>query len=140
MELRHCDIDFEQNMIKPLIDTSSSKRAWCSFFNTEAKTVLPNFIENKGIHGEQRLFSQAKDPQKIRVFHQACKTFPSITPKTLRQWFCCEMTGQGILDRYVDAFTGRTLKSILAIHYARAYYSPLRLKEIFGAARLTVFQ
>jgi integrase len=138
MELRHCDIDFEQNMIKPLIDTSSSKRAWCSFFNIEAKTELLNFIKNKGIHGEQRLFSKAKDPRKIRVFHQARKTFPSITPKTLRQWFCCEMARQGIPDRYVDAFTGRTPKSILARHYTD--YSPHRLKEIYDAAQLTVFQ
>jgi len=64
------------------------------------------------------------------------KTDIHITPKVLRNWFCCEMGRLGIQDRYVDAFCGRTPKSILARHYTD--YSPERLKEIYEKAHLTV--
>jgi hypothetical protein len=41
-----------------------------------------------------------------------------------------------IPDRYVDAFYGKTPKSILARHYTD--YSPRKLKEIYDGANLRV--
>lgn len=42
----------------------------------------------------------------------------------------------GVQDRYVDAFCGRTPKSVLARHYSD--YSPERLKEIYVKANLRI--
>jgi len=42
----------------------------------------------------------------------------------------------GVQDRYVDAFCGRTPKSVLARHYSD--YSPETLKEIYDEAGLKV--
>ncbi len=59
-----------------------------------------------------------------------------ITPQTLREWFCSEMGRLNIPDRYVDAFCGRTPKSVLARHYSD--YSSERLREIYEKAGLKV--
>jgi intergrase/recombinase len=59
-----------------------------------------------------------------------------ITAKRLRDWFCCEMGNLGVSDRYIDAFCGRTPKSVLARHYTD--YNPERLKRIYETANLTV--
>ena len=47
-----------------------------------------------------------------------------------------EMGSLGVSDRYIDAFCGRTPKSVLARHYTD--YSPNKLKEIYDRAGLTV--
>ena len=57
--------------------------------------------------------------------------------KRLREWFCCEMGNLRVSDRYIDAFCGRTPKSVLARHYTD--YSPERLKRIYDKANLKVF-
>jgi intergrase/recombinase len=46
------------------------------------------------------------------------------------------MAEQGVQDRYIDTFCGRTPKSILAKHYTD--YSPERLKGIYDKANLKV--
>ena len=117
MELRRCDLDLEKMMIKPLIDNSSSKRAWVTFFNEEAEGELVQYLQTSKFQDSDQLFSKAKHPRKTRMFNNARKIFPHITPKVLRQWFSCEMARMGIQDRYVDAFCGRVPKSILARHY-----------------------
>jgi hypothetical protein len=43
----------------------------------------------------------------------------------------------GVPDRYVDAFCGRVLQSVLARHYTD--FSPERLKEIYDHAGLRIF-
>jgi intergrase/recombinase len=65
------------------------------------------------------------------------KTGLNITPQRLREWFCIEMAELGVQDRFIDAFCGRTPKSILARHYTD--YSPERLKRIYDKAGLSVF-
>jgi intergrase/recombinase len=64
------------------------------------------------------------------------QTGVKITPQVLRNWFCSEMGRLGIPDRYVNAFCGRTPKSILTRHYTD--YSPEKLKEIYEKAHLNV--
>ena len=124
MELRLRDLDLEKNMIKPLIDCSSSKRAWVSFFNEEAKREIIEYLETKSFQEDEQLFSQAVQPRKMKVFREAREKFPHITPKVLREWFCCEMGRLGVPDRYIDAFCGRVPRSILARHYTD--YNPER--------------
>ena len=46
------------------------------------------------------------------------------------------MGNLGVQDRYVDAFCGRVLKSVLARHYTD--YSPEKLKEIYEKVNLKV--
>ena len=59
-----------------------------------------------------------------------------ITPKVLRDWFCCEMGRLGVQDRYVDAFCGRVPRSVLSRHYTD--FSVERLKEVYDRAGLKV--
>ena len=47
-----------------------------------------------------------------------------------------EMGQLGVPDRFIDAFCGRTPKSVLARHYSD--YSPERLKLIYDKANLNV--
>ena len=54
----------------------------------------------------------------------------------LRYWFANKMAEQGVQDRYIDAFCGRTPKSVLARHYTD--YSPERLKRIYDKANLKI--
>jgi intergrase/recombinase len=64
------------------------------------------------------------------------KTGLNMTPQRLREWFCVEMSEVGVQDRYIDAFCGRTPKSVLARHYTD--YSPERLKRIYDRANLKI--
>jgi len=59
-----------------------------------------------------------------------------ITAKRLRDWFCCEMGNLGVSYRYIDAFCGRTPKSVLARNYTD--YNPEMLKIIYEKANLKV--
>jgi len=55
----------------------------------------------------------------------------------LRAWFCDEMGRLGVPDRYVDAFYGRSPKSVLARRYSD--FLPEKLKEIYEQAGLRMF-
>ena len=59
-----------------------------------------------------------------------------ITPKILREWFCCEMGRLEVPERYVAAFCGRVPRSVLARHYTD--FSPEMLKEIYEKTNLRV--
>ena len=59
-----------------------------------------------------------------------------IAAQKLREWFCCEMGSLDVNDRYIDAFCGRTPKSVLARHYTD--YNPDRLQRICERANLKV--
>ncbi|MBT8172314.1 hypothetical protein KJN74_05540 [Candidatus Bathyarchaeota archaeon] len=48
------------------------------------------------------------------------------------------MGNLGVPDRYVDAFCGRTPKSVLARHYTD--YNPERLKKIYEKANLKILK
>jgi intergrase/recombinase len=48
------------------------------------------------------------------------------------------MGNLGVSDRYIDAFCGRTPKSVLARHYTD--YNPQRLKRIYDDANLKVLE
>jgi integrase len=133
MELKIGDVDLESCMIRPKVD-NSMKKAWVSFFNKEAGGLLANYLIGKDPN--EKLFSNAKEPRKSKVFRKVRLRYSHITPKVLREWFCCEMGSLGVPDRYIDAFCGRVPRSVLARHYTD--YSPKRLKEIYDKAGLKV--
>lgn len=102
----------------------------------EAEMVLKEYLQNRKLLKSKRLFSMTSRETR-RLWRSAReKTGLIITPKVLRDWFCEEMGRLGVSDRYIDAFCGRTPKSVLARHYSD--YSPEKLKEIYDKADLKV--
>ena len=125
------NIDFEKRMIIPAGHSGVTKNSYVSFYNMETEQAL-----NKIELGEEKLF-KVSDRQYKKIWKIAQKrTGLNITAQKLREWFCCEMGSQGVSDRYIDAFCGRTPKSVLARHYTD--YNPERLKEIYERAKLKV--
>jgi integrase len=125
------NIDFEKRMIVPTGHNGITKNSYVSFYNSETEQVL-----NKFELGEDRLFN-ISDRQYKKIWKVAQrKSGLHITAQKLREWFCCEMGNLGVSDRYIDAFCGRTPKSVLARHYTD--YNPERLQKIYEEAKLKV--
>ena len=132
------DLDLDKRMIIPALQTGYTKRSWIGFFNEEAKDVLVAYLdkcrENPQFFRKVRVFNPSKNPTMWNVARE--KTGLQITPKVLRDWFCCQMGELSVPDRYIDEFCGRIPKSVLARHYTD--YSPERLKRIYDKAKLTI--
>jgi integrase len=132
LRLTKDSIDFEKRMIVPSIHFGVTKNSYVSFYNRETEQAL-----NKIELGENRLFI-VSDRKYKKIWKSAKqKSGVHITAQKLREWFCCEMGNLGVSDRYIDAFCGRTPKSVLARHYTD--YNPNRLKKIYEEANLRVF-
>jgi integrase len=131
------DIDTTKRMIIPRNghDTSTSKRSWLSFYNQECEQALQTYLPTRA-KDDSRLF-QINERNLRDAFTRVSKnTGIRLSPQTLREWFCQTMGELGIPDRFIDAFCGRTPKSILARHYSD--YSPERLKRIYDQAGLNI--
>ena len=125
------DVDFKKRMVIPKCHDGASKHSYVSFYNKETEKAL-----NKLDFSGDRLFN-ISDRQYKKLFNLAMqKSGLHITAKNLRDWFCCEMGNLGVSDRYIDAFCGRTPKSVLARHYTD--YSPERFKRIYEKANLKI--
>ena len=127
------DIDFEKRMIIPSNHKGVTKCSYISFFNKET-----NDAWNKLNLNDDKLFN-ISDRQYKKLWKSAQRTSGlHITAKRLRDWFCCEMGSLGVSDRYIDAFCGRTPKSVLARHYTD--YNPERLRSIYENANLKILE
>jgi integrase len=125
------DVDFKKRMVIPACHNGASKHSYVSFFNGETEEAL-----NKVDIYRDRLF-KVSDRQFRKIWKTASEqTGLDVRPQKLREWFCCEMGNLGVSDRYIDAFCGRTPKSVLARHYTD--YSPERLRRIYEGANLRV--
>lgn len=128
-------VDFEQRLIIPYHSTKT-KNSWVSFFNQEAEANLKKYLDSRKDRSQRRIAISTKFKE---ICKQASKTpGTKITPQVLLEWFCSEMGRLGVPDRYVDAFCGRTPKSVLARHYMD--YSPGKLKEIYEKANLKILE
>ena len=129
------NINFEKRMITPNNHTGSTKKSWVSFYNDEAEEVLTKYLNSR-----RRRSNKLFPYQRLaftRMWQKAeGKSGVRIRPQILRNWWCNEMANLGVQDRYVDAFCGRTPKSILARHYTD--YSPEKLKCIYDKANLQI--
>jgi integrase len=136
LSLLYNDIDLEKRMIIPKNHNgNSTKNSWVSFYNHEAQQVLNQYLPTRK-HHNHKLFPMARR-KLIKLWRSTrSNTGLNITPQRLREWFCVEMSELGVQDRYIDAFCGRTPKSVLARHYTD--YSPERLKRIYDRANLKV--
>ena len=131
LSLTFNDVDFKKRMIIPKCHHGTTKNSYVSFYNEETEKAL-----NKLELDNNRIFN-ISDRQYKKLFNSAIRESGlHITAKRLRDWFCCEMGSLGVSDRYIDAFCGRTPKSVLARHYTD--YNPERLKEIYEKANLKV--
>jgi integrase len=129
------DVDFDKRMLIPKKQENKLKHVWVAFYNDEAAQALEKYLASRNAAG-LRLFNLTRSHAR-RILRKASNyAGVKVTPQVLREWFCCEMGSLGVQDRYVDAFCGRTSKSVLARHYTD--YSPERLKEIYDKADLKV--
>jgi integrase len=138
LNLRFRDIDFEKRMIIPN-GGSRTKKTWVTFYNEEAEKALKEYLGSfNNSNKDAKLF-----PASESYFRKQCRGFEKergirITPQVLREWFSSEMGRLGVQDRFIDAFSGRVPRSVLARHYTD--YSPERLKEIYDKAGLKVLE
>jgi len=131
------DIDLEARTIIPTNahHNASTKNSWASCFNVEAQNYLRQHLANRKTN-DNRLFPITETAFRKTFKRANKKTGLHITPQVLRDWFCDQLGLLGVQDRYVDAFCGRTPKSVLARHYTD--YSPDKLKRIYDKANLKV--
>jgi integrase/recombinase XerD len=137
LSLKKEDVNFKQRMIIPSKRSSRTKVSLVSFYNNETEEVLETYMRNRKRKSD-KLFPIHREKFR-KIWTEAHKeTGLHITPQVLRKWFSSEMAQLGVPDRYVDAFCGRTPKSVLARHYTD--YSPRKLKEIYDNASLKVLK
>ena len=136
LRLRRENVDFALRKIVPETKESETKHTWVSFFSREAEVVLKEYLAKRKPSGSLRLFSMPSKEVHSLWRSAREKTSLQITPKVLRMWFCEEMAGLGVAGRYIDAFCGRTPKTVLARHYSD--YSPEKLKQIYEKANIKV--
>jgi len=129
LSLTKDDLDLETRTIIPrnAHENGTTKNSWISFFNQEALDYLKR----------SKLSAFPSDSTIRRAFKRANqKTGLKITPQTLRFWFANELGRLGVADRFIDAFQGRTPRTVLARHYSD--FSPERLKEVYNKTSLAV--
>jgi integrase len=134
LSLTRDDIYPNQRMVisRHAHETSTTKMSWVTFYNTECAQYLVPLLNEPST---EKLFPYIDGVQ--RKFRRISRiTGIYVTAQVLRRWFNCEMGRLGVPDRYVDAFCGRTPKSVLAKHYTQ--YGPECLKEIYDNAGIKV--
>ena len=134
------DVVFKRRMLIPKNHIGATKYSWVAFYNEEAEKVLMLFREN--LTCKQKA-SPKLIPIGSRDFKRGWKvarekTGLKITSKMLRDWFAEEMGNLGMADRYIDAFQGRTPRTVLARNYTD--YSPQKMKQRYEKANLRVFE
>ena len=132
------NIDWSKQMIIPRNHTGPSKKSWISFFNNETEKALRLHLDKRNKRGPKsnKIFPFNSNAFKYEWGNARVKSNIQLKVKDLRDFFCQEMGELSVPDRFIDAFCGRTPKSILARHYSD--YSPERLKRIYDQAGLKV--
>jgi integrase len=131
LSLAHDDIDPSIRLVTPKSHSGTTKHCYLSFYNRETERFLKN------IHSDSEKLFDLSD-RKYKEIWKTAKAISGIgiTPQKLRQWFCSEMALNGVSDSYINAFCGRTPKSVLARHYLD--YSQSKMKQIYEKADLKV--
>ena len=138
MELTPGDLEPDGRTIYPSTeDGQTTKRQWVTFYNTEAEDHLLNTYDLQAMPDDEP-FLNCSGRTLTRHIREASRDAGTmkVTPQVLRIWFCNEMNRLGVADRYIDAFCGRTPKSVLAKHYSD--YTPRKLQEVYEDARISV--
>jgi integrase len=135
LSLKLENVDFTRRMVVPKCHSGETKRSWVSFYNRETQEILEQFLKVR-YKRSAKLFPIGEPDLKNSwdVARQA--TGLDLQRKDLRDWFADEMGRLGVQDRYIDAFQGRTPKSVLARHYSD--YAPDKLQVIYEKAQLKI--
>lgn len=129
------DVDLETRMLTHRLPSTTTKGRLPGCFNEEAENVLKKWNEKRSDKSPKLL--PINEGNLRRIWRQAEEASGvHLTPQMLREWFCEEMGELDVKDRYIDAFCGRTPKSVLAKHYTD--YLPHKLKKIYDKAGLRV--
>lgn len=138
VELTPSDFDRDDRLIYPSTeDGQRTKRQWVTFYSPDTATELQRVYDFADMQADEPLISFHRDTL-TRRFRQASERAGTmtITPQTLRVWFCNEMSRLGVPDRYIDAYCGRTPTSALAKHYSD--YTPRKLQELYEETGISV--
>jgi hypothetical protein len=137
------DLDWNTSRITPHSHiTSTTKKSYFSFINSEAMDALNTYMSLPYNHGpnhksdDPRIFSTDKATVANEFREIAKASGVPISPKKLRSWLSSELAEREVSDRYVDFLQGRTPKSVLARHYSD--YRPEKLKRIYDRAGIRV--
>jgi len=140
MELTPDDLEPADQAIYPSTeDGQTTKRQWLTHYNDEADARLRDVFSLDSMDADEPLFT-CSGRTLTRHIREASNEVESlkITPQVLRIWFCNEMNRLGVADRYIDAFCGRTPKSVLAKHYSD--YTPRKLQEVYEDAGISILE
>lgn len=138
MELTPADFDLENRAIYPAPDDGqTTKRQWMTFYSPDTEKRLQQVFDPKQMKPSEPLFTCHPDTlsRSIKRASKRAGTM-TVTPQLLRVWFCHEMGQLGVADRYIDAFCGRTSRTVLAKHYTD--YTPQNLQEIYENAGMSI--
>jgi integrase len=138
IELTPGDLDPEDRAIYPSTeDGQATKQQWVTFYNAEVEDRLLATYDLQAM-AQDETFLDCSGRTLTRHIREASEEAGTmkITPQVLRVWFCNEMNRLGVADRYIDAFCGRTPKSVLAKHYSD--FTPRKLQEIYETAGLSI--
>jgi len=140
MELTPADLDLDNRAIYPAPDDGqTTKRQWMTFYSSHAENRLRRVFDLEEMRANEPFFTCHPDTlsRSIKRASQRVETM-TITPQLLRVWFCHEMGQLGVADRYIDAFCGRTSRTVLAKHYTD--YTPENLQSIYEDAGISVLE
>lgn len=138
MELTPADFDLDNRALYPSpSDGQTTKRQWVTFYSPRTEERLLEVFDIRSMRPDQPLFTCYPDTltDYVRDASERAGTM-KITPQTLRVWFCHEMSRLGVADRYIDAFCGRTSRTVLAKHYTD--YTPRNLQKVYENAGISV--
>ncbi|MBI1828786.1 MAG: site-specific integrase [Thaumarchaeota archaeon] len=131
LSLRVCDIDFEKNMIDASnIHQGTTKSSWVSFITKQTSAFLQDYLQNSACDfsdQNSKLFSLSARSVQQAFKDASCELGFDLNPHLLRTVFAEKCTQAGIDKRYIEAFCGRTPKTILAKNYTD--YSPNALRQ-----------
>jgi len=135
LSLKKENIQWETRAIIPE-HFSRTKRSGLTFFNVEAEFWLKQYLSERGIDNDPRLFI-VSDRKLREIWNNASSLARCrITAKRLRLWHSVELGAKGVGDRFVDVFQSRCPKNVLAKHYTGRGLE--RLKKIYDNANLLV--
>ena len=138
MELTPGDLEPEDRAIYPSTeDGHTTKQQWVTFYNTEVEDRLLDTYDLQAMAQDETFLDCSGRTLTRHIREASQEAGPmKVTPQVLRVWFCNEMNHLGVADRYIDAFCGRTPKSVLAKHYSD--YTPRKLQEVYEDAEISV--
>lgn len=126
LQIKH--IDFETNMINASdIHKGSTKFSWISFITAQTADSLMEYLDEDKLEDNNNSIFSVSARSVQQAFKKASEDLGlNINPHLLRKVFADRCGKAGIAEKYINAFCGRTPKTVLQRHYTD--YSPEALR------------